>query len=54
MGFALPGDRLHAPNERAHLPTLRRGIDSCIPFLARLPLAHEPARACTVEGRTSG
>jgi acetylornithine deacetylase/succinyl-diaminopimelate desuccinylase-like protein len=33
MGFALPTDRIHAPNERAHLPTLYRGIDSYVWFL---------------------
>ena len=40
MGFALPGDRIHAPNERFHLPTFFRGIETCIWFLhaaARLP-----------------
>ncbi|HEX6676320.1 MAG TPA: dipeptidase [Actinomycetes bacterium] len=36
MGFALPGDRPHAPNERAHLPTLQRGVDTCIWFLTRM------------------
>jgi acetylornithine deacetylase/succinyl-diaminopimelate desuccinylase-like protein len=36
MGFALPGDRPHSPNERVHLPTLFRGIDTCIWFLAEL------------------
>jgi acetylornithine deacetylase/succinyl-diaminopimelate desuccinylase-like protein len=28
-GFALPGDRPHAPNERVHLPTLHRAIATC-------------------------
>jgi acetylornithine deacetylase/succinyl-diaminopimelate desuccinylase-like protein len=41
MGFALPGDRPHAPNERVHLPTLCRGVDTCIRFLA-LAAAGEP------------
>jgi acetylornithine deacetylase/succinyl-diaminopimelate desuccinylase-like protein len=36
MGFALPTDRLHAANERVHLPTLRRGVDTCIWFVAEL------------------
>jgi acetylornithine deacetylase/succinyl-diaminopimelate desuccinylase-like protein len=36
MGFALPTDRQHAPNERVHLPTLRGGVDTCIWFLAML------------------
>ncbi len=34
MGFALPDDRIHAPNEKFHLPNFYRGIDACIWFLA--------------------
>jgi acetylornithine deacetylase/succinyl-diaminopimelate desuccinylase-like protein len=34
MGFALPGDRIHAPNEQFHLPTFYNGIATCIWFLA--------------------
>lgn len=33
MGFALPDDRMHAPNEKFHLPNLHRGIATCIHFL---------------------
>ena len=33
MGFGLPGDRLHAPNERFYLPNFRRGIETSIRFL---------------------
>jgi acetylornithine deacetylase/succinyl-diaminopimelate desuccinylase-like protein len=36
MGFALPDDRMHAPNERFRLEQFRRGIDTCIHFLAEL------------------
>jgi acetylornithine deacetylase/succinyl-diaminopimelate desuccinylase-like protein len=36
MGFALPDDRMHAPNEKFHLPNFYRGIDTCIHFLAAL------------------
>jgi acetylornithine deacetylase/succinyl-diaminopimelate desuccinylase-like protein len=36
MGFALPDDRIHAPNEKFHLPTFHRGIATCIWFLAGL------------------
>jgi acetylornithine deacetylase/succinyl-diaminopimelate desuccinylase-like protein len=43
MGFALPTDRLHAPNERVHLPTLRRGVDTCIWFLAALAQLFPPS-----------
>lgn len=33
MGFALPTDRMHAPNERFHLAQFYRGIATCIFFL---------------------
>jgi acetylornithine deacetylase/succinyl-diaminopimelate desuccinylase-like protein len=38
MGFALPDDRIHAPNEKFHLPNFYRGIETCVWFL------HEAAR----------
>jgi acetylornithine deacetylase/succinyl-diaminopimelate desuccinylase-like protein len=31
-GFAQPGDRIHSPNERMHLPTWYRGIEALIHF----------------------
>jgi acetylornithine deacetylase/succinyl-diaminopimelate desuccinylase-like protein len=34
MGFALPDDRIHAPNERFHLPNFFRGIETSIWYLA--------------------
>jgi acetylornithine deacetylase/succinyl-diaminopimelate desuccinylase-like protein len=34
MGFGLPDDNLHAPNEKFHLPNYRRGIQAYIRFLA--------------------
>jgi acetylornithine deacetylase/succinyl-diaminopimelate desuccinylase-like protein len=34
MGFALPDARIHAPNERFHLPNFYNGITTCIWFLA--------------------
>ncbi len=46
MGFALPDDALHAPNERAHLPTLARGVQACVRFAAeaaRLLVPHSAA-----------
>src|SRR5262249_59873157 len=33
MGFALPDDRMHAPNEKFHLPNFFNGIATCIWFL---------------------
>jgi acetylornithine deacetylase/succinyl-diaminopimelate desuccinylase-like protein len=36
MGFALPDDGLHAPNEKFHLPNFHRGIATCIWFLAAI------------------
>jgi acetylornithine deacetylase/succinyl-diaminopimelate desuccinylase-like protein len=36
MGFGLPGDGIHGPNERMHLPTLARATDTCIWFLSEL------------------
>jgi acetylornithine deacetylase/succinyl-diaminopimelate desuccinylase-like protein len=31
-GFSLPDDNIHGPNERLHLPTLRRGIKALIHY----------------------
>jgi acetylornithine deacetylase/succinyl-diaminopimelate desuccinylase-like protein len=36
MGFALPDDRMHAPNEKFHLPSFFNGIATSIWFLAAL------------------
>jgi acetylornithine deacetylase/succinyl-diaminopimelate desuccinylase-like protein len=36
MGFALPDDRLHAPNEKFHLPNFFNGIATSIWFLKAL------------------
>jgi len=33
MGFGLPDDNLHAPNEKIHLPTFYRGVEAFIHFL---------------------
>jgi len=35
-GFGLPDDNLHAPNEKLHLPTWYRGIDTLINFFFNL------------------
>jgi acetylornithine deacetylase/succinyl-diaminopimelate desuccinylase-like protein len=34
MGFGLPDDNLHAPNEKLHLPNFYKGIDAYIRFFA--------------------
>src|SRR5665213_1250547 len=36
MGFGLPDDNLHAPNEKFHLENFYRGIESIVRFFARL------------------
>ncbi len=35
-GFGLPDDNLHAPNEKLHLPTYYRGIETLVRFLCIL------------------
>lgn len=39
LGFALPDDGIHGPNERQHLPTFYRGIETYIRFLSSLGAA---------------
>jgi acetylornithine deacetylase/succinyl-diaminopimelate desuccinylase-like protein len=36
MGFALPNDRIHAPNEKFHLPNFFNGIKTSIWFLSAI------------------
>jgi len=36
MGFAMPTDGIHAPNEKIHLPNYFRGIETYVRFLTRL------------------
>lgn len=48
MGFALPDDRIHAPNEKFHLPNFYRGIETSIWYLAeaaKLGQAHRETAA---------
>lgn len=40
MGFALPDDRMHAPNEKFHIPNFFKGIETSIWFLDRLARRH--------------
>ena len=35
-GFSLPDDNAHSPNEKLHLPTWKRGIDTLIHFFYNL------------------
>ncbi len=39
MGFGLPDDNLHAPNEKFHIPNFYRGIESICLFFERLGAA---------------
>jgi acetylornithine deacetylase/succinyl-diaminopimelate desuccinylase-like protein len=41
MGFALPDDRMHAPNEKFHLPNFYHGITTAIWFLAEVGVSRE-------------
>jgi acetylornithine deacetylase/succinyl-diaminopimelate desuccinylase-like protein len=41
MGFALPDDRMHAPNEKFHLPNFFNGIATCISYLAEVAGAQD-------------
>ena len=36
MGFGLPDDRIHGPNEKFHLPNFHKGIETSIRFLAEM------------------
>jgi len=36
LGFALPDDGIHGPNEKQHLPTFFKGIEAYIRFLLNL------------------
>jgi acetylornithine deacetylase/succinyl-diaminopimelate desuccinylase-like protein len=40
MGFALPDDRLHAPNEKFHLPVFHKAVNTSICFLNELARRH--------------
>jgi acetylornithine deacetylase/succinyl-diaminopimelate desuccinylase-like protein len=42
MGFALPDDRMHAPNEKFHLPNFYNAIATSIWFLHALAAAGKP------------
>ena len=42
MGFGLPDDNLHAPNEKLHIANFHRGIESIILFFEELGRAGRP------------
>ena len=42
MGFGLPDDNLHAPNEKMHLPNFYKGIQTSIVFMNELAKSTQP------------
>jgi acetylornithine deacetylase/succinyl-diaminopimelate desuccinylase-like protein len=56
MGFGLPDDRIHAPNEKLHLPSFYKGIDTSIWFFSAIGARNREAeRAFTpMAGSTAG
>jgi acetylornithine deacetylase/succinyl-diaminopimelate desuccinylase-like protein len=42
MGFALPDDRMHAPNEKFYLPNFHNGIATSVWFLHALATMGRP------------
>jgi acetylornithine deacetylase/succinyl-diaminopimelate desuccinylase-like protein len=40
VGFGLPNDGMHAPNESVHLPTFARAIETCIWFMHAMAAQH--------------
>ena len=50
MGFALPDDRMHGPDERFSLTHFHRGIATSVSLLARLPAALRRTRMASVAG----
>ena len=47
MGFALPDDNMHAPNEKFHLPNFYRGIATSIWFLKGIAFVRDGNRRRT-------
>jgi acetylornithine deacetylase/succinyl-diaminopimelate desuccinylase-like protein len=62
MGFALPDDHVHAPNEKFHLPNFYRGIETSIWYLAaaaklaakRKDMRNQPAQSGMQQGISKG
>jgi acetylornithine deacetylase/succinyl-diaminopimelate desuccinylase-like protein len=53
MGFALPDDRMHAPNEKFRLSNFYNGISTSIWFLNDIPSRQAPAGVPCREGLES-
>jgi acetylornithine deacetylase/succinyl-diaminopimelate desuccinylase-like protein len=49
MGFALPDDRMHAPNEKFHLPNFHHGIATSIYFLTEIARTLEGTKTMAFE-----
>jgi acetylornithine deacetylase/succinyl-diaminopimelate desuccinylase-like protein len=47
MGFGLPDDRLHSPNEKFHLPNFYRGIETSVRFMRFLASRFPPGSVST-------
>jgi acetylornithine deacetylase/succinyl-diaminopimelate desuccinylase-like protein len=54
MGFGLPDDRIHGPNEKFHLPNFRNGIATSIRFLAEMRASHAASQEGTFSQQDSG
>ena len=52
MGFALPNDRMHAPNEKFHLPNFFDGIATSVWFLAAIGSAQYHGSSSAKEARS--
>lgn len=50
MGFGLPDDRIHGPNEKFHLPNFHKAIETSSRFLAEMS-KRQPARRSSVPSR---
>jgi acetylornithine deacetylase/succinyl-diaminopimelate desuccinylase-like protein len=54
MGFGLPDDRIHGPNEKFHLPNFHRGIETSIRFLAEMGASQATNRGTRSSSRGGG
>lgn len=51
-GFGLPGDNIHGPNEKLHLPTWKKGIEALINFLYNYGEQSKQSEAATTARQT--